>query len=185
MQRPSTRRRSASALTRLGLCAALVASSCAGAGRARLLPPEVSLVDLRVAEVTPFETSLALTLRCSNENPEALTTTGAVYAVTLNGVRAGRALADRTLELPRLGEAVETVLLRVDNLLLLTRLRGLLSARSLEYELQSRLYVASEGRERELRSEHGGWIELPESWSGGLEPLRALPAYGRYAAPGE
>ena len=165
----------------LALLGALAAAGCRGTGLGGSTPPEVSLVNVAVVEVTPFETSLALTLRCSNANPEPLTTTGAVHTVTLNGVRAGRALSDRAFEVPRLGEATETVTLRIDNLLLLTRLRGLLTGRSLEYGLDSRIFVATERGERSLQSERSGLIDLPESWTEGFDPLRALPAFRQYA----
>ena len=103
-----TRQLAALALGLLGACASPMAPP-------DLLPPEVTLVDVAVTEVAAQETTLALTLRCVNENPEPLETVGAVFAVHLNGVRAGKALANQALEIPRLGEANATVALRIDN----------------------------------------------------------------------
>ncbi len=175
-----------SPLTHLGalLSAAaltLTAAGCASTGLPGVVPPEVTLVNLSVAEVTPLETTLAVTVRCTNENPEPLVTTGAVYAVSLNGVRAGKALSGTGLELPRLGEATEVVHLRINNLVLLTELRGLLTAPSLEYLLESKLYVATERGERGLTSAQSGLIDLPASWGPSLDPLRSLPGSQRYA----
>ena len=159
--------------------------ACASTGLPGVGPPDITLIDLSVAQVTPLETTLALTVRCSNENPEPVVTTGAVYAVRLNGVRAGRALSSQGLNIPRLGEATETVNLRINNLLLLTELRGLLTAPSLEYAIESKLYVATERGERALTNVQSGLLDLPQSWGPSLDPLRALPSYQQYQPSGE
>ena len=164
---PSTRRLAA---------LALLFPACAGTGeRPELLPPQVTLVDVAVLGVARDETTLALTMRFANENLLPLATLGGVYGVSLNGVRAGKALSNLAQEIPGPGEATQAVELRIDNELLQGELRSLRSATSLDYVIEAKLYLDPRHPERILTSSRSASLELSPDFASALARLAPDP----------
>ncbi len=123
-------------------------------------PPEVSLVDLQFTDLTMFETTGEFTVRLSNENPEPVIIDGGVYHLYLNGLRVGKGLSDRRIELPRLGTGTDRVTLHVSNLALATRLVELMKEPVLDYRIKTRLYLVRPYGRRRISTEHEGRIDL-------------------------
>jgi hypothetical protein len=147
-----------------------------------LVPVGVKLVDMAVAGVDQHETRLALTMRYANENPVPLATLGGVIGVSLNEVRAGKALFKRFLEIPGPGEATETVELRIKNALLLGELEGLRSAKTLDYVVEAKLYLDPRHVERIMTSSRAGRLELAAGFAATLPTAAELRA-GAPVAP--
>jgi LEA14-like dessication related protein len=161
-----------------------LAAACASLAGEPLIAPEVSLVDIAVREITPLETTVELSLRYANENPVPLVTSGSVHVVALDGVRVGKALSNRGLEIPRLGEVEETIALRIDNVKLLVELAGLMSHTSADYALESKVYLSTGRGERVLTSAQSGTLALPETLHSELAPLRELELHQELDAGG-
>lgn len=147
-----------------------------------LVPVEVKVLDIAVVGVERLETTLALTVRYGNENPVPLATLGGVIALSLNEVRAGKALFRRPLEIPGPGEASETVELRIDNALLRGELASLRSATSLDYVVEAKLYLDPRHVERIMISSRAGSLELSPDFVSDLPTDRELGAEA--AVPG-
>lgn len=145
------------------LVAVLALGGCASLG---LVPPEVTLVDLEFTDLTMFETTGEFTVRLTNENPDPLRITGAVFRLYLNGVKVGKALSSEALEIPRLGTATQKVDLHVNNVALIGRLATLMEAPSLDYRVKSRLYVEVPYGTRRVNFENSGtfaWDQAEEA----------------------
>ncbi len=145
-----------------GLALVLVAGTGAGCvSIGAWSKPTVSVADLRIDDLTLFETSGAVTIRISNENREPLLVEGAAYNLWINGVRVGQALANRPLEVPGLGTATQEVELRLNHLALATRLPGIIDRGVVDYTLKAKLYLAGGvGLRRSVRITSEGRIDL-------------------------
>ena len=106
----------------LVLMLVLLTTGCTTLGT--MTPPDVSLVDMELTDVTVFETTGTITVRLTNENPEPLVIDGSVFKLYLNGMPVGKALDAERLEVPRLGTATQTVNLHINNVALIARLTG-------------------------------------------------------------
>lgn len=149
--------------------AALLAGGCTGL--VGLEPPEVSLVDLRLDDMTVFETSGSFVVRISNENPEPIAISGGVYRLELNGLRVGKGLSSARVEVPALGTATDEVTLHVDHLRLATRLADMLRREELAYRLKVKLYLDTALGRRALRSDFDGRLSLSGALGGDPEPV--------------
>lgn len=78
-------------------------------GCATLQPPRVSLVDLRIVNLTLFEQSYALKIRVQNPNPIDLPVTGMDFRFGVNDTELGRGVSNRAVTVPAYGEAVTEV----------------------------------------------------------------------------
>jgi LEA14-like dessication related protein len=117
--------------------------------------PAVSLVDLEFTGATAFETGAVFTIRIQNQTPEILQFKGAVHRVALDRVEVGSGTSNSEFEVPPFGETIQEVTIHFSNLLLVTRLRGMIDARAVDYRLDSTLYPASGfGRSHVVKQGH-------------------------------
>jgi LEA14-like dessication related protein len=141
----------------LGLLACLLPFLCScrtGPG------PAISLVNVRFAEATAFETTATFTLRLSNETPEPMQLDGGVHKIYLNGLYVGEGLNSDTLDLPRLGTATQEVTVHLNNIGMATRIKPIIESRSFDYRIKSLLYGKSPGGH--LRSASEGRLDLKD-----------------------
>lgn len=120
--------------------------------------PPVSIVSVRLTDMTAFETTATFKLRFSNDTPEAMQLTGGAHKIYLNGLYVGEGLSDKTLELPRLATATQEVTVHLSNIALVTRIKPIIDSKSFDYRIRSTLYSQA-GR---LRSENAGRLELKD-----------------------
>jgi LEA14-like dessication related protein len=127
---------------RLLLAAPLLLAACHAAPQAL---PEVSLVDVRIGDVKVLESTVRVTVRLANPNPDPIVVDGGVHKLYINGVYVGDGFVKDRVEVPRLDSITQTVSVHVENLLLLSRLRPDIESRSFDYRLDSTLYVEGAG----------------------------------------
>lgn len=84
---------------------ALAFASCAGWGW-KIKSPQVNLVDLRILQVRPLETTLEVDMRVINPNDRALTLKGVESDIQLNGKTIGTALSNQAKVIPAFGTDV-------------------------------------------------------------------------------
>lgn len=162
-------------LLHIGLLAFL--AGCSGLGLVR--PPDVTLVDLEFTDLTLFETSGEITLRLANENAEALALDGGVFTLFLNGVKVGKGLSSRRVEVPSFESATYRVPIYVNNLALVTRLAALLEEPVLDYRIRARLRLEVPYGTRRLTSEYRGRFS-----AAGDDADRLTPVTGTLDDPG-
>lgn len=121
---------------------------------------EVSLVNLRFTEVTPFETTADFFIRVQNQMPEPLTLEGAVHKIHLNGLLVGSGVSNEALELQRLSEGVQPVRVPLKNLSMARLVREIVEARRVDYRLESRLYARVGGRSGRVNVVRAGALDL-------------------------
>ncbi|MBI5387654.1 MAG: LEA type 2 family protein [Verrucomicrobia bacterium] len=145
-------------------CAALVTatllSSCATNRLADSV--EVSLVNLRFDEVTPFETTATFTIRLQNQTTEPLGLEGGVHKIYLNGVYVGSGVSNDTLDIPRLSEGVQTVRVHLRNLSMARLIRDIVEARRVDYRLSSLVYAQHTGHSARVRVSREGVLDLKD-----------------------
>ena len=96
---------------RLGLALMTLAfSGCAGLGW-KIKSPQVNLVDLRILQVRPLETTLEVDMRVMNPNDRALTLKGIESDIQLNGKTIGTGLSNQTKIIPAFGTDVVSLTL--------------------------------------------------------------------------
>ena len=98
------------AMTRFAAAAALIAllSGCAGIALER--PLQIQLVDVAPQDLTLLEQRLRVIVRIRNPNNRPVAISGLRFSLSLNGVLLLEAVSNRAVEVPRLGEAVTSVL---------------------------------------------------------------------------
>lgn len=132
--------------------------------------PSVSLVDMAFTEATAFETGAIFTVRIQNRTPDALRFKGALHRVALGGAEVGSGTSSVPFEVPALGETTQEVTVHFSNLLLVTRLRGMIEARAVDYRLDSTLYpVSGFGRSHVVKE---GRIRLDDFDPNHTAPIR-------------
>ena len=146
------------------LCLGLVLVGCATSSG-----PAVQLVDVAFTEATAFETGAVFTIRLQNQTTHPLRFKGAVHRVALDGVEVGSGTSNQEIEVPALGEATQEVTIRFSNLLLATRLKGMINAQSVGYRLDSTLHPASGFGRKQVVKE--GRIRL-DDFNPNTAPLR-------------
>jgi LEA14-like dessication related protein len=125
-----------------------------------MTPPDVSLVDLELTDMTVFETTAELTVRIGNPNPEPLVVTGSAFELFLDGRSIGRALASERVEVPRLGTATQIAELQVSNVALAARLATVLEKPELEYRIRTKLWLERPYGSRKIRLDHRGRLTI-------------------------
>lgn len=123
---------------------------------------DISLSNIELIEATLFETTMLLTVRIINENPDPLTVTGGVYKVDLNGLKIGKGVSGEILEIPRFSTGTTTVTFHISNLALLTRVKALLENQSIGYTIISRVYTRSGQRNRRVYRKKEGFLDFNE-----------------------
>ena len=144
-------------LTLLALCTAFL-SACATLEPAPAL--EVTLINLGIGETTVLETTLLCTIRIQNPTPEPLKLEGGVHKLYLNGAYIGQGTVSEVTEIPRLSSGTQTAHVFLSNLSLLHRLRPIVEAQKVDYQLQSVFYARNGERSRRLRTESAGGLSL-------------------------
>jgi LEA14-like dessication related protein len=118
------------------LTLALTACTTAGPGT---YPLSVQLADLRFAQPGLLEQSIGLDLRFTNPNPEPIEARGLRFTMELNGSSFGTGVSDVAFELPRLGEAVVPVTIRVQTADLINRVMGF-DGSAIDYRITGDLF---------------------------------------------
>jgi LEA14-like dessication related protein len=155
-------------------------AGCASIHQADL--PELSLVNLKVSDMTLFETTAEFTLRLTNATPEALVVEGGSIRIQLGGVKVGRGVIGNRLEVPALASQTITVPIYISHLALATRLRTVLETKRIGYRVEGVLFrEPTLGYRRKIRTHHEGLLDFqPPEESGGLQ---GVPADGPAHAP--
>ena len=114
---------------------------CAGFGK-QLLTPEVSLVDLRPLPSESLEQRFEVKIRVLNPNDIDLAGDGVDLTLEINERRLGRAVSSETFLVPRLGDAIISLVATANWLDVLRQAVALPEARGIEYTLRGRLFLA-------------------------------------------
>lgn len=142
-------------------CALVVfTTGCASIG---LEPPDLTLADLSLENMTVLETSGTVTIRLANSNPEPLQIDGMAFDVRLDGRRIGKALSDQKLEVPRLSSVTVDAQLNVSHLAIATLVPQWMEAETVDYALSGKVYVVTEFGRRALKVKQSGRFDFGES----------------------
>jgi LEA14-like dessication related protein len=126
-----------------------------------LEPPGVTLVNLDVVDATLFETTLDVTVRIFNENPESMILDGAVIKLELDGVRVGKGASSERVEVPRLDSVTQRVSVHLNHLAVATRIKGIIESRVVDYGLTGKVYVVQpSGSVRKMTIANQGQLDL-------------------------
>ena len=142
------------ALSCLLVVLALSLAGCASVGG--FVAPEVTLVNVAFEDLTLFESSGVLTVRVANENNEPVLIDGGVYNFYLNGIKVGKALSDAQFEIPRLSSDTAEVEIFINNLVLATRLKGIIDSGVVDYRLSGKFFLSRGVGRRSVRFERDG-----------------------------
>lgn len=126
-----------------------------GCSTQRIPGPAVSLVNVRVDNVSLLNTEVQCSVRLENRTPEDLVIHGATYAITLNGTELGTGTADDTIELPRLSRHTQTVHFALSNWSFIEKIAALVKAARFEYELTAEFYLDRAGLRRAHTANRG------------------------------
>lgn len=126
---------------RILLALGLVVAVLSGAGCASFVAADqlqVSVVDLRPAASTVWETQVELAVRVTNEGDRPVAISGSAHKLWLNGTAVGRGVANEPVTVPALGTAVVRVTVHLENLALIRKATELRDAPQVSYRLDSR-----------------------------------------------
>lgn len=124
-------------------------------------PPSVTVVDLAIVEATIFETTLDVSVRIFNDNPEPLILDGAVIKLELDGLKVGKGASSERLEVPRLGSVVQRFDVHLNHLAVATRIRGIIESQVVDYGVTGKVYVVRpSGSVKRLPVESQGTIDF-------------------------
>jgi LEA14-like dessication related protein len=149
----------------------VVLAGCASMGPVE--PPDVTLVNLEVTEVTPFETTLEAEVRIINPNPDPLAVEGASFKLELLDHKIGTGTSSATATVPALDSATVPVTFRLNNVAAVSRLRTVLEAEALDWRLRGTVFA---------RNASGGRMSLEVEESGRLS-FDDMATSGRSIAP--
>ncbi len=124
-------------------------------------PLSVQLADLRFAEAGLLEQSIGLDLRFTNPNPEPIHAEGLRFVMEVDGRPFGTGVSDAAFEIPRLGEAVVPVVIRVQTGELINRLLALRTG-ALDYRIEGDLFQSSGLASRTLAFSGDSAIVIPD-----------------------
>ncbi|MEM7244667.1 MAG: LEA type 2 family protein [Acidobacteriota bacterium] len=102
--------------------------------------PEVSVINLRLSDMTLLESTAEFEVRIINPGHNPLSIDGGSFAISLGGLRVGRGVYDQALVVPRYGTATVKVPVYLNNIALATRLKPLLDSRQIDYAIDSTLF---------------------------------------------
>jgi LEA14-like dessication related protein len=137
----------------------LVVAACEGVGTG-LEPPEVSIVNLRPGELGLFEQELIVDLRLTNPNNRAVRVNGVRFQLDVDDRPFGRGVATEGFTLPRLGDAVVPVSVRVGTAELIDRLMAFGTDPRVPYRLRGDLLLAGLAG-TELPFDRSGTLRFP------------------------
>lgn len=114
----------------LGACAAF-----------HLERPRVSLVDVGLENVSLLQSSLVLNLRVENPNSFRLPIDRGIYTIFLGGDRVGVGSTRTPLDVAAHGTSDQQIVIQLDNLRVLSRLRDLIDRRTVGYRIEADHYI--------------------------------------------
>lgn len=153
------RRRSAFVLV---ICGALaVTTGCSS--MASIEPLEVTLSNLKITEVTVFETTLVAKLRVTNPNPEAITINGGSFKLILNDTKVGTGTTSETFTVERLDSALIDAVFHLNNASALLRLRDILQEEEVTYGVSGSLFTEGSFGTRKTKIEKTGRLDLSKT----------------------
>ena len=103
--------------------------------------PRVSLVDVGLENVSLLQSSLVLNLRVENPNSFRLPIDRGIYTIYLAGDRVGVGSTRTPLDVPAHGTSDQQIVLQLDNLRVLSRLRDLIDRRTVGYRIEADHYI--------------------------------------------
>ena len=125
--------------TLLVLALPLALAACAALHLER---PRVALVDVGLENVGLLQSSLVLDLRVENPNNFRLPIDRGVYTIFLGGERVGTGSTRMPLDVPAHGKSDQQIVLQLDNLRILSRLRDLVDRRAIGYRIEADHYIS-------------------------------------------
>jgi LEA14-like dessication related protein len=123
-------------------------------------PLEVTLANLKITEVTVFETTLVAKLRVTNPNPEAFTIEGASFKLYLENKKVGTGTSKEAFTIDRLDSSVVDVLFHINNASALLRIKDILEDEDVSYGISGGLYTQGAFGTKKLKVEKTGRIDL-------------------------
>ncbi|MEM9594944.1 MAG: LEA type 2 family protein [Acidobacteriota bacterium] len=142
----------------MSLFAVLLLTGCS-----TLEPPDVTLSNLQLTDLTVLETSGVVTLRLANGNPEPLVVDGAAFNLYLMGRKVGKVLSDERVEVGRLSTSTLEAELHLSNLAMATRLQEILETETVAYEIRGKVWVLGDLGRSALRLSSSGDVDLGEA----------------------
>ncbi len=106
-----------------------------------LAKPDVNIIDVQFQESTLLETNLQIKIRIINPGNKTIVISGSKHNVKINDYGLGKAQSSNRIELPPLGEVTDTLILRMSNLKLMTKLERLINSNNFTYEIDSTFYT--------------------------------------------
>jgi len=125
-----------------GALVVLVPFALAGCAALHLERPRVALVDIGLENVGLLQSSLVLDLRVENPNGFRLPIDRGVYTIYLGGERVGVGSTRTPLDVPAHGISDQQIVLQLDNLRVLSRLRDLVDRRAVGYRIEADHYIS-------------------------------------------
>ena len=123
-------------------------------------PLEVTLANLKVTEVTVFETTLVAKLRITNPNPEAFTIEGASFKLYLEDKKVGMGTSKESFTVDRLDSSVIDVIFHINNASALLRIKNILEDDDVSYGIRGGLYTQGTFGTKKLKVDKMGTIDL-------------------------
>lgn len=144
------------------VAALVVAGSLGCTSMGSVEPLDVTLANLKVTEVTLFETTLIAKLRITNPNPDAFTIEGASFKLYLEDKKVGTGTSKESFTVDRLDSYVVDVVFHMNNASALLRLKDILedSDKEVSYGVRGGLYTQGAFGTKKLKVEKTGVIDL-------------------------
>jgi len=159
--REENRRRRCRLSRGLPLVACIVAVLSIGcASMSSIEPLQVTLSNLKITEVTVFETTLVAKLRVTNPNPEAFTIDGGSFKLILDDKKVGTGTASETFSVERLDSAVIDAVFHINNASALLRLQSILQEKEVTYGIQGSLFTQGSFGTKKIKIEKTGRLDL-------------------------
>lgn len=136
---------------------------------ATIEPLAVTLANLKITEVTVFETTLVAKLRITNPNPEAVTIDGGSFQLILDDKKVGTGTASETVTVERLDSAVVDAIFHVNNGSALLRLQGILQEKEVTYGVRGSLFTQGSFGTKKITIEKTGRLDLSNMNSTDIE----------------
>lgn len=127
-------------------------------------PLDVTLANLKVTEVTVFETTLVAELRITNPNPEAFSIEGASFKLYLENKKVGTGTSKESFTVDRLDSHVVDVIFHMNNASALLRLKDIFqnSDKEISYGVRGGLFTQGAFGTKKLKVEKSGTIDLED-----------------------
>jgi len=155
------RRRRCRLSLRLALVACIVVVLSIGcASMSSIEPLQVTLSNLKITEVTVFETTLIAKLRITNPNPEPFIIDGGSFKLILDEKKVGTGTASETFTVDRLDSAVIDAIFHINNASALLRLQGILQEKEVTYGIQGALFTQGSFGTKKIKIEKTGRLDL-------------------------